>query len=104
MVKGAWIINLDAMRCKNWANGIELGFRLDERGRPVGKFLALPNGLREKIPGALDRLRYLCRMWQRATLVFCRAYRRRLFRLSAAGQTQRAAQHSPQPAPPVLRG
>ncbi|MFP3043706.1 hypothetical protein LQZ19_17990 [Treponema primitia] len=88
MVKGSWIINVDAMRCKNWINGIEVVFRLDEKGRPLGKIMPLPNGLSERIPRVQDRMIYVCRMWQRATLVFYRVYYRQLFREQWMGERQ----------------
>jgi hypothetical protein len=88
MVRGAWIINFHTMRCKNWVNGIEVVFHLDENGHPAGKLMPLPEELAEKIPKLQERLAYVCRMWQRATLVFYRAYYRHLFRARYMGEGQ----------------
>jgi hypothetical protein len=80
MVKGAWIINLHTMRCKNWVNGIEVSFHLDENGRLMGTLMslpaALPGELRKKIPTGQEQAAYICRMWRRAIVVFYRAWYR----------------------------
>ncbi|WP_010254500.1 hypothetical protein [Treponema primitia] len=88
MVKGPWIINVDAMRCKNWVNGIEVVFHLDETGRPLGKIMPPPRGLSERIPQIQNRMIYVCRMWQRATAVFYKVYYRHLFREQWVGERQ----------------
>jgi hypothetical protein len=93
MVKGAWIINLHTLRCKNWVNGMEVVFQLDESKRPVGKLMPLPEALSaeldEKIPVTRERMAYICRMWQRATVIFYRAWYRQLFRDPGGGQNQK---------------
>jgi hypothetical protein len=80
MVKGSWIISIEGMRCKNWINGIEVVFHLDERGLPMGKIMPLPGGLSDKLPLVQDRMIYVCHMWQRACAIFYKAYYRYLFK------------------------
>jgi hypothetical protein len=80
MVKGSWIISIKGMRCKNWVNGIEVIFHLNEWGQLVGKIMPLPGGLRDKLPPVQDRNVYVCHMWQRACTVFYKAYYRSLSR------------------------
>jgi hypothetical protein len=80
MVKGAWIVTLREMRCKNWVNGIEVVFHVGENGEPAGSILPLPDKIWEKIPKALDMMFFLYRMRQRATSVFYRAYYRNLLK------------------------
>ncbi|GHV80775.1 hypothetical protein AGMMS49944_25660 [Spirochaetia bacterium] len=99
MVKGAWIINLHTMRCKNWGNGIEVGFHFDENGRLVGKLMPLPATLQgtlaEKIPREQDRIAYIRRIWQRAAIVFYRTYYRHLFREYYTGGRTKPKSFSP---------
>jgi hypothetical protein len=88
MVKGSWIISINAMRCKNWINGIEVVFHLDEQGQPVGRIIPLPEGLYDKLPRGQDRMIYVCRMWQRACVIFYKAYYRYLFKKHYAEKGQ----------------
>ncbi|GHV28650.1 hypothetical protein AGMMS4952_12900 [Spirochaetia bacterium] len=106
MVKGAWIINLRTMYCKNWVNGIGVVFHPDENGRLVGKLMPLPTALsgelNEKIPVERERMAYIYRMWQRATVIFYRAWSRNLFRNPEEGKNRKVFPPYPRSAPPIL--
>lgn len=81
MVKGAWIVTVGEMRCKNWMNGLEVVFHLGDNGQPAGSILPPPDRFWDKIPQTVDMSIFLRRMRRRATIVFYRAYYRHLFKI-----------------------
>jgi hypothetical protein len=80
MVKGAWIVKVGKMRCKNWINGLEVVFHPDANGQPTGSILPPLDNFWDNFPRDMDRGLFLCRMWQRATIVFYRAYYQHLLK------------------------
>jgi hypothetical protein len=91
MVKGAWIITVREMRCKNWVNGLEIVFRLDGNGQPAGSILPPPASFWDKLPQTLDVSTFLRRMRRQATILFYRAYYQRLLKTQCL---QTAVAHS----------
>jgi hypothetical protein len=77
MVKGEWIIVPEAMRCKNWVNGIEVIFDVDSAGKVFGRIRYIPPELSERISSPLVFSVYVLRMWQQATDLFTRIYYKR---------------------------
>jgi hypothetical protein len=76
MVKGDWIVNVRDLRCKNWVNGIEVVFYLNEEKLPVGKIGYIPEELIKSKPLSIDLVLYIYKMWSRATSIFYKAYYR----------------------------
>jgi hypothetical protein len=80
MIKGAWIVTLREMRCKNWMNGLEIVFHLGKNGQPEGSILPPSDKFWAKTPKTLDMALFLRRMLRRATVVFYQVYYRRLLK------------------------
>jgi hypothetical protein len=80
MVKGAWIITVREMRCKNWVNGLEIVFRLNSDGQLVGSILPPPASFWDKLPPELNVSNFLFRMRRQATILFYRVYYQRLLK------------------------
>ncbi|MDR3129970.1 MAG: hypothetical protein LBU18_00310 [Treponema sp.] len=77
MVKGNWIVFLKEMRCKNWVNGIDVGFYFDKTGRIEGKIQYLPPRLLEQISLFPNPGVFLFRMRYQAALIFRKIYLKR---------------------------
>jgi hypothetical protein len=74
MVKGDWIVFPKEMRCKNWANGIEVTFYFNETRQIEGKIQYIPPHLISRIPFTLNPAIFLFRMRRQATMVFRKVY------------------------------
>ncbi|MDR2501059.1 MAG: hypothetical protein LBD37_08290 [Treponema sp.] len=73
MVKGEWIFLISEMRCKNWANGLEFTFFLNEQNLIEGKITAIPPDILKNfnMPWLII---YLLRAWRQTTMLFKKAY------------------------------
>jgi hypothetical protein len=91
MVRGEWIVNLKDMRCKNWVNGIEIKFFLNEENVPEGRIRYCPQELIENLPGSIDFIMYLYKMWRNATCVFKKAYYKKINRHITPSAVSRSA-------------
>jgi hypothetical protein len=85
MVRGEWIIFPKEMRCKNWRNGIEIVFALNEKKIPEGK-VRLPPALAKQFPFAIDRFLYVYKMWRQAASLLKKVYLKKTQHTPAAIQ------------------
>jgi hypothetical protein len=74
MVVGSWIVSKENMRCKNWINGIEITFTLDEDNTLKGRISFIPKGLFKEMPTTILRAFYIYKMWRTATHIFKKIY------------------------------
>jgi hypothetical protein len=77
MVMGEWIVFTREMRCKNWVNGIEVNFCVNEANRVEGKISYIPPEIIEGMPATINLAIFLFRMWRQATIAFERDYYRK---------------------------
>ncbi|MDR1108960.1 MAG: hypothetical protein LBL19_07995 [Spirochaetaceae bacterium] len=74
MVIGSWLVNKEKMRCKNWINGIEVLFTVNENHTIQGKITAIPEELLKEMPTTVVRAVYIHKMWRKATHIFKKIY------------------------------
>jgi hypothetical protein len=74
MVKGEWIVFPEAMRCKNWVNGIEIVFFITAKNTVESKIQYIPPALLEQFPLTIDLAMYVFKMWRQATEIFKKVY------------------------------
>ncbi|MDR1949167.1 MAG: hypothetical protein LBQ38_07230 [Spirochaetaceae bacterium] len=74
MVKGEWIIFPEARRCKNWVNGIEVVFDVDDADEVVGIIRYIPPELSKQISTPFIFSLYVYKMWRQATELFKKIY------------------------------
>jgi hypothetical protein len=72
MVRGNWIISIKNMHCKNWVNGLEINFILNQNKIPEGRIVFIPRELFKN--GSVKSILHIYRMWRNAIYIFQKLY------------------------------